>query len=517
MIPENKNRMLFKIPLAVSGLIGSAVILFLTIHSGVSIYPDSVTYISVARNIANGTGFVGFDGYNYVLQAPLYPLLLAEIDILTSIDPVVSVGYCNALLFGLIIYFSGLFLLKHLKSFQLVLIGTASILISLTLFQISLSALSETLFVFFIILYLYFFEEYRLKGTMSSFLLFSAAVSFACLTRYVGIVLILSASISLLAFLKNNLKDKILHLVLFLLITVTPTGLWVLRNYYLTGTLVGSRAGSSYSFSENLLISFNTVLNWFSPVQLNGQQLVYMILLISAVVVASFIVLFRNKRKIYWLQKTNSILLFMFLYSGIIVISSTTTAYDKIDNRLLSPIFVPVVFAGCFLIDIIYERFTRYFNKLTLSFLFFICLIIWMQYSLSMTKNYIEYYNKQSVQEYSGKEWRNNTVINYLNSHKMLGAQYTFFSNAPEAVYILTGLETKWSPPKTLYNSPILINMNTGTKTVWNIKTKSCLVWFSKIDRKFLFPVAELQTFTNMVKIAELADGEIYTIEKNLP
>ena len=149
MIFKNKD----KVPLVILGFLGTCIILGLVSLHGIGISPDSVYYLSVARHIADGTGFVGYDGYFLVLQPPLYPIILAAIKILMFIDPLFSSGYVNSILFGLIIYFSGLFLLKHLRSYILVILGTISILVSFVFIQLSLMALSEPLFILLILLY----------------------------------------------------------------------------------------------------------------------------------------------------------------------------------------------------------------------------------------------------------------------------------------------------------------------------------------------------------------------------
>ena len=54
-----KYRNLFKkIALGILGFIGASIILLLTIHHGAGILPDSVAYISVARSLAEGNGFL---------------------------------------------------------------------------------------------------------------------------------------------------------------------------------------------------------------------------------------------------------------------------------------------------------------------------------------------------------------------------------------------------------------------------------------------------------------------------
>jgi len=85
--------------IGILGLIGAVVILLLTFSHNTGISPDSVAYISVARNISEGNGFITYDGDYYVLQPPLYPLLLASVYQMFSIDPVVSAGYINSIFF----------------------------------------------------------------------------------------------------------------------------------------------------------------------------------------------------------------------------------------------------------------------------------------------------------------------------------------------------------------------------------------------------------------------------------
>jgi 4-amino-4-deoxy-L-arabinose transferase-like glycosyltransferase len=190
MINEDKTRILSYTLIAILGLCGTFVIIFLTVSNGVGVSPDSVSYISVARNLSNGNGFITYDGYPFLLQPPLYPIFLSVINTIFNIDPLLSAGILNALLFGLIIFGTGLFFLNHLKSILLALLGTSMILISYVLIQSALLALSETLFIFFLILYINLFDRYKRKNEFTSLLLFSIAASLACLTRYTGVVLI---------------------------------------------------------------------------------------------------------------------------------------------------------------------------------------------------------------------------------------------------------------------------------------------------------------------------------------
>ena len=514
MIPEYRIKIQVKALIAILGFIGTIAVVFLTSRYGAGVAPDSVYYISVARHIADGTGFIGYDGFNFVLQPPLYPLLLAAIKIIFSLDPLVSAGYLNAILLGLIVYLSGLFLLKYLKSALLTVTGTAYILISFVFVQNFLIALSEPLFILFILLYLFYFDIYRIKGTISPLILFSTAASLACFTRYVGVIIILTGAVSIFIWKRKSLKEMFRHLAIFLLITILPTGLWILRNYFLSGTFVGQRAESSYTLSENLLFLFNTVLKWYLPLHIDEMQLFFLLLTAAAGIFAGIFLVKKRKIEVIRFNHFGPALLLILFYSGILVISSTTTAYDKIANRLLSPVFIPSIFIVFLFLDNILEWLSKHLRQRYVPIVFLIVIIVWLEYPAAKTFYNIEYYVQQSGWEYNSKAWKDNSVIEYLNNRKHFETGYSFYSNVPEAVYILTNKETKWSPPKTLYNSPELLNINPGQKTIWQGENKACLVWFNNVDRNFLFSIDELQKSTKMVKVVQLKDGEIYTIAK---
>jgi hypothetical protein len=511
-VPGYKNILKYKIPLAVIGLIGTLTVLYLISIHGAGISPDSVYYISVARHIADGTGFVGYDGYYLLLQPPLYPILLASIKILLFIDPLLSSGYVNSILFGLIIYFSGLFLLKHLDSYILIILGTISVLISFVLIQLSLMALSESLFILLILLYLYYFDNYKVRGNITALILLSFAAALACLTRYIGVIIILSGIISISLQKTNLIKDKFRYIIIFMFIACVPIGLWVIRNIFLSGTFVGQRADSSYTLYDNIRFLANTIIQWYLPMQNTIQKLIFTCL----IVVISFGVILLKRKEKTWvvLKEIYPCFIFILLYTGIILISSTTTAYDHIGDRLLSPIYIPVFFILFIICDKILKWLSKYFNRKLITIFFAAGIFFWMIYPLGKTVYIINDYMKLSGFGYNSRYWGNSETIKFLIDHKELKNDYTFYSNIPEGLYFLADIEARWSPAKTLYNSPELVNAGSNFREILKGKDKVCLVWFDKNDRQFLYPIDELQKSTNMIKVARFKDGTIYIITK---
>jgi hypothetical protein len=505
-----KYRNLFKqIALGILGLIGASIIILLTSRYGAGMTPDSAAYISAARNLADGHGFLTYNGLHLVVQPPLYPIMLAAIKKIILIDPQISAGYVNAVLFGLIIYLSGLLLLRYLNSFALIFLGTVSILISNALVQASFMVLSELLFIFLILLFLYYLEKYQTKQDFVSLFLFSTSAALACLTRYTGIIMILTGIICILLWTKNNNKEKFWHSLIFMLITLSPITIWIIRNYFISGTLVGLRAASSYTLFENFSFFYNTVLPWYLPLNSTGIYFIFIFIIVSTWILFGIAPVKISNREA--IKLIGPCLLFILFYTGIIVVSSTTTAYDKISDRLLSPIYIPAIFILFFIFDKILSWLIKFFHIKLVAVLFMVGIVLLLRYPFTNTIHIIEAYKELSGWGFNSDSWRKNETIEYLNQHKLLGKSYTLYSNEPEAVYLLTNLKTKCSPAKKFYNSPQLFNVPPNQREDWLNGENVCLIWFDNSSRTYLFTIDELRKNMLMTEVAHLKDGAIYT------
>ncbi len=503
------KNLLKQISIGVLGLLGVSFVLLLTNHHGAGLTPDSVAYISAARNLAGGNGLLTYNGLHLVVQPPLYPILLAVIKNVTLIDPLVSASYVNAFLFGSIVYLSGLLFLRYLKSFVLIILGTVSVLISYVLVQASLMALSEPLFIFLLLLFLYFFERYQSRLDWLSLFMFSVFASLACLTRYTGCVIIIAGTAYIWFSTKNTRRVKTRHSFIYLFVTFLPITIWVIRNYFLSGTLVGLRAASSYTLFENIKFFYNTVLPWYLPVNLSG---IAFIILFTIIVTWIFFGLDSVKP-----MNTTAInligpsLLFVLLYSGVIIISSTTTAYDRISDRLLSPIYIPIIFILFFISDKIQSWLIKYYQPKLITGFFIVGILIWIVLPITNTIRTVQEYTESGGLGYNSSEWRESPTIDYIKTHKLFSKNYEFYSNEPEAVYILTNIQTKRSPAKTYYNSPQIFNISNHSEAIWRNSEIVCLIWFDLVNRSFLFTIDELREKINLTEIAQTNDGGIYT------
>ena len=254
----------FRLILIILSLSGVFLVLFSTAPYGIGTSPDSVAYISTARNLLCGEGYLKFDGSLYLFEPPLLPTLLAIVG-LGGIDPFDAVRYVNAIAFGLIIFISGLWFLKNLKHFSIALLGSIAILLSIKLIEISAFAWTEPLFIMFVLLFIFEIERFLRTDRPSAFFLSAIIAALACLTRNVGLTVVLTGLVLLLYKPNIPFTTRLNKATIFGFISVLPLSIWLIRNYIVSYTLTGTYGPSSYSFPQNLYFVVETISGWFLP------------------------------------------------------------------------------------------------------------------------------------------------------------------------------------------------------------------------------------------------------------
>jgi len=103
---------------------------------------------------------------------------------------------------------------------------------------------------------------------------------------------------------------------------------------------------------------------------------------------------------------------------------------------------------------------------------------------------------------------------NSLSQPQPIGTGQPIYSNAPDALYILTGLAGRMSPSQDLNNSIERTKQVLTLKGSWSQEDGSYLIWFDNLKgRNYLFTVDELQNPASIREIIRVADGAIYSIQ----
>ena len=504
-----RNRLL----LGLLSLAGVVLVLFFTSRYGIGVSPDSAAYMSTAKNLLAGNGYVQYDGDVFLYWPPLFPTLLAFVG-LSGFDIVDIARYVNAVSFGLIIFVSGLWFLENVKSTFLTLLGSTAILLSIPLVAVSVFAWTETLFALFVQLFLFAMGNFLKDGKTTVFFLSALFAAFACLSRYVGIMVVLTGVVLLLLKQKISLVHRVNTVIAFVLVSVLPLGIWLVRNYVVSSTLTGVRGPSAYTLWQNLYFILDSVSTWFLPVGIPSMarhlSVVFVLLLVFGVGVSTAIRRGRACSVTY--LPVMLIGCFLVLYTVGLAISATqvTTHQINLNYRYSSPIYAPLVL----LIVLVVDQYNsdRRLSKRIVSFCLIALIGVWLVYQLASTVEMGVRFIKDGVGGYSTSVWVNSDLMDYLKTHQLPGKIY---SNVPHGVYVITGVSAKLSPCRELPFTAQGLPTNDLARLAETLRISEddvYLVWFDNRQARHFYTVPELRIFFDLEPVVMLSDGSIYRI-----
>jgi hypothetical protein len=210
---------------------------------GLAIHSDSLAYIGMAKYLSTGYASSSLFPRHFLIQIlmhylPFFPFCLSVMH-RGGIDLLDGMRWFNAVLFGLNIFLAGLILIKHAKAFWPALWAAVIMSISPPVLTVSASAMSEPLYVFFMLLFLLLFFDYLQRPSWGLLVPAALAASLAAFTRYAGIPLI-GAGMAGIFFCSHTSSVKIKHAFVFFLIGLFPMAVWFGVNAFCYGAVGGS-------------------------------------------------------------------------------------------------------------------------------------------------------------------------------------------------------------------------------------------------------------------------------------
>jgi len=220
----------------------SAAIVLLATRRGVSIYNDSVHYISAARSLSEGHGFRDFTGQPLTTFPPMFPGLVA-VGLKVGLSVPTTVRVINAAACALTVALSWVLLRRHVSSKAVAVVAIIAVAFSFTLTRVAMLAMSESVFIAISVAGLVTFERATRSGERRLHLLVAAGAIYglAFLTRYAAVALVLSGAVSLLILREWRVKDRLVRCAVFLAASAAIPALWVVRNLAATAEPFGTR------------------------------------------------------------------------------------------------------------------------------------------------------------------------------------------------------------------------------------------------------------------------------------
>jgi hypothetical protein len=502
-------------PIALLSAAGPVFVWLSTRRYGIGLSPDSVGYIAAARNIASGVGVVSYDGEPLVAQPPLYPSLLSIGQLALGVDPLAFAPLLNALLFGLTLWLAGVLFRRHLtESPALAVLGVAAVLLAAPLQATAVMAWSEPLFVAIVLLFVLSLDRYLVQLDARSFVRFTAAAALGCLTRYVGVTLILSGVIALLFLARERLVRRAARACVFAVAAAWPVLLWAIRNQAVSGSPAGSRGPAALTLRENLSFAFDSVLAWYMPAA--WLESLAVVLTIAATVGLLAAIAVNGRRCLFrtGANRPGALAVFACTYASVLFAASSAAAFDRIGDRLLSPVYIPATMFVLMLLEGLVAPFKARVPCRVADSLLASVVGVWLiVHPLRSSVDAAAARARDGTEGYSSRRWRESALVQHFRREPPAGGRVVY-SNAPEALYILAGVRTTLSPARHRYASMDLGTEIGTLRGAWPGEGQAVLVWSDAeaAKREWLFSADDLGAIARMQATARLADGTIYEV-----
>jgi len=472
---------------------------------GVGMTTVSGDYVSAARSLAAGEGFVQHDGRAYIEYPPLYPLALAAFG-WAGVDPQDGARWFNALCLGLLVFLASRWLQRSLASGLIATLGGVALLVSVPLLDMSISAFPEALFMLLVLLALWSAARYagRTRGVdLAAATLFCAL---ACLTRYMGITVVFAAAVVLLFRRSGRPRERAGSALLLCAVSLLPTLLWLVRNAAITGSAAGNRGASDYTLLQNLGYMLQVLSLWILPERIPMAARAGVVVVLALAVLVWL--LRRRGGEGPQRAEVNAMALFAVVYVGATVVALSLVALDRMNTRYLIPSYVPLALVLFAAADSLAARVRGRAALASVSLI----LVLWVLLNGRYDARKVSESRARGAGGYSTTAWHNDAMIEALRAHPLSGLVY---SNDAYAVNILTGVPAHPSPRKYRFNSRTSTtnDIERFAATVDSAGSVS-LVWLDSVQRDYLFSEQDLASRFHLALADSTAGGRVYRVTR---
>ena len=414
---------------------GVALVLFQTSGLGPGVTTDSVAYLSSADSFYSSGRLVMFDGTPLVRWPPGYPVALAAVRV-AGVDALGAARLVNAVCFGVVIAFTGVWLLRRTASPALGVLAAVALFVSIPLLNVATLALSEIMFAVFVILYVAALDRADRSERTIDAALAGGLVALATVTRYAGLGLALGGAMVLWGL--RPIRSSLARVGVFSVATLAPVLPWFARNEALGGTTRGGFLDQPLTTSgEAVALTIDAVATTLLPPALPREARIALVVVAVAVLIALLGgALRRAEGRQRSLARTAALVGVVLLGYVVFVYVCSLFGMSEISQRMFAPMYpalVAVIILGFHAaVDVGRPRSQLVLRAAAVGIAVGLVLYpAW--YAWNMTR-----YSRSvgGGGGYNTRAWRSSELVKAVAS---LGPEATVVSNAPGAVYLWSG------------------------------------------------------------------------------
>ena len=481
-----------------AALIGFLLIQIYSKHSGIGVSPDSVAYISAARHLVHGNGFLSFDNLPTVDFPFGYPFFLTILSFFSGLDPLQFGPWLNGLLFGLLIYCSGVMMNGFSNPsgwYKRILL--LCIVMSPALQEVYSMLWSETVFLLLIFLFIIAISNYLKQKTMKWLLISVCICALTCICRYAGVFLVFTG-LAVVFFNKGNpWPKKMKHCLIFGIFSVSFLLVNIIRNLSETGFTTGMRPKSGNGILKILEYFGAVFCKWllFNSRPTLAVLLALFVLFIFTLTIGYTWRRFKNLHSFEFLVGLTGL-----IYSAFMLLSNSIIRYEQFTGRLLSPLYIPLLWSLSWWIPSYISS-----RSLRMKWIIGITVLIGASWFLNIQlRSDYEYYDgvkDAGIPGYREDPFIKSEFVQYINKNKPdLNSGYRIYSNAADAFYFITDQPALQLP----------INEFPSKLQEYYLMDHNYLIWFDSLYNSDMPDLHTILKNKNMVLLNQLSDGAVY-------
>jgi Dolichyl-phosphate-mannose-protein mannosyltransferase len=515
MLPLLAAAMLHARRAMVPGLVGLAALagMLALAHAtqhGIGVAPDSVSYLEAARNLAAGRGVTTTEEDGAELRPltrfpPLYPAALAAITRLGP-DALDAARWLNLVLFGANVVLASLLVARCAPGARWLPVVAAVLMASSPeIAMLHGMALSEPLFLLLAFAGLLFLSHYLETPKGRTLLAASLLIALAFLTRYMGAALVATGILAILLAPKASLHRRVKDAAAFAAIATLPIALWTLRNRLGGAPATGRRFAFHPIDADAIAVAIGTVGEWLLARHI-GAALAW--LFAAGLLLCTLHWLASGAARAAGAALPRTLALFVLAYLFLLLASICFfDAATPLNGRILSPVLVAILVLA---LGGVRARVRAGKSSIPVILATSLALIFSFGYARETTQWARE---RAAVggTGFASLAWRRSETVRRVAE---LPASSRIYSNARDAILLLTGRPTRWLPapvdaetrqPRPNYAAE-LEAIRTDLRA-----NEVALVWFDRVSWRWYLPSGpDLSQRLPIRREAKLSDGEIW-------
>jgi len=495
--------------------LGAVVLALVGTRHGPGVSPDSTRYIAAARNLVAGRGDVDWSLQPMTVFPPGFALTLAGAE-RAGLGAVDAARVLNALAYGLLVVLTYVLARRHVLRRWLAVGAAAAVAFASPLLGVFTFAWSDPVFSVIVLALVLVLERVATEraGRPATVVAAAALTSVAFLFRYTGAPLVLLAAVVVVvAAWPDGRRAALRRVVGFAAVACVVPAAVVARNLAEGSPALGPRQSSAETVGGVVDGLVTTMGRWVLNADSAAAPATSLAFVTLALVVLVGLVAARRRARevgdALGAPRLLPLVLFVVGYLTYLAVSELLTNIDPIDDRLLCPVFAPIVVLVVTALDPLFDRVRPGSALVRVAAA---ALGLWLGLGLMASVHDARIYGTAG-QEYTRRDGRSAQLVSAVRG---LPRSARVYSNAPGELYFVTGRQpVAESPQRTFYRSRERTHdLAALRREIARTSGPVFLVWLDpvEIDERSVTPRQMRARGLGIELVAKADDGTVYRL-----